>query len=112
MCASVFLATSFVFMWQEKENDKKEVMKVQNLETGEVGGEIESIAHRSILETTEVHFGRRPDLKSILMESNKKGSDTGVLVSGPRKMRHEVAKICSSSKLAKNLHLETMSFNW
>ncbi|KAJ9539629.1 hypothetical protein OSB04_026135 [Centaurea solstitialis] len=102
----------FVFLWQKKENDKKEGMKVQNLEVDEVGGEIESVAHRSILETMEVHFGRRPDLKSILMESNKKGSETGVLVSGPRKMRHQVAKICSSSKLANNLHMEAMSFNW
>ncbi|XP_024977285.1 ferric reduction oxidase 4-like [Cynara cardunculus var. scolymus] len=113
VCGSVFLATSFVFLWQKKENNKKEGMKVQNLEGDhEVGEEIESVAHRSVLETTEVHFSRRPDLKSILMEKNKKGSATGVLVSGPRNMRHEVAKICSSPNQAKNLHLEAMSFNW
>ena len=43
--------------------------------------------------------------------SECKGSDIGVLVCGPRKMRHEVAKICSSG-LADKLHLESISFNW
>ncbi|KAJ0487794.1 putative ferric-chelate reductase (NADH) [Helianthus annuus] len=91
-------------------NDKKETMKVQNLELGETG-EIESCADLSVVETTSIHFGHRPDLKKILMENNKKSSDVGVVVCGPRKMRHEVAKICSS-KQANNLHLESMSFNW
>lgn len=40
-----------------------------------------------------------------------KGTDVGVLVCGPRKMRHEVAKICSSG-LADNLHFESISFSW
>ncbi|KAJ0705536.1 putative ferric-chelate reductase (NADH) [Helianthus annuus] len=110
VCASVFLATSFVFFWRKKENDKKETMKVQNLELGETG-EIESCADLSVVETTSIHFGHRPDLKKILTENNKKRSDVGVVVCGPRKMRHEVAKICSS-KQANNLHLESMSFNW
>lgn len=48
-------------------------------------------------------------IAEILTES--KGSDIGVLVCGPRKMRHEVAKICSS-RLADKLHLESISFNW
>ncbi|MFS8013626.1 putative ferric-chelate reductase (NADH) [Helianthus anomalus] len=110
VCASVFLATSFVFFWRKKENDKKETMKVQNFELGETG-EIESYADLSVVETTLIHFGHRPDLKKILTENNKKSSDVGVVVCGPRKMRHEVAKICSS-KQANNLHLESMSFNW
>ncbi|KAJ9539627.1 hypothetical protein OSB04_026133 [Centaurea solstitialis] len=108
VCVSVFLATSF-------ENGKREGMKVKNVEIDdEVEGEIESFAHdKSVLESiTEVHFGHRPDLERILMEYNKKGSDTGVLVSGPSRLRNEVAKICSPSKVAKNLHLEAMSFSW
>lgn len=40
-----------------------------------------------------------------------KGSDVGVFVCGPQKMRHEVAKICASG-LADNLHFESISFNW
>lgn len=43
--------------------------------------------------------------------SECKGSDIGVLVSGPRTLRHEVAKICSSG-LVENVHFEAMSFNW
>ena len=48
-------------------------------------------------------------IAEILFES--KASDVGVLVCGPRKMRHEVAKICASG-LAENLHFESISFNW
>lgn len=40
-----------------------------------------------------------------------KGSDVGVVVSGPKSMRHEVAKICASG-LAKNLSFESISFSW
>ena len=41
----------------------------------------------------------------------QKESSVGVLVCGPKKMRHEVANICSSG-LASNLHFESMSFSW
>ncbi|GLT78047.1 hypothetical protein SLA2020_495940 [Shorea laevis] len=71
--------------------------------------ELESLPHQSLVQATKVHFGARPDLKKILLGCE--GSDVGVLVCGPRKMRHEVAKICSSG-LAENLHLESISFNW
>ncbi|KAK7245412.1 hypothetical protein RIF29_40257 [Crotalaria pallida] len=40
-----------------------------------------------------------------------KGEDVGVLVSGPRNLRHEVARICASG-LAENLHFEFISFSW
>lgn len=46
----------------------------------------------------------------ILFEAEG-SEDVGVMVCGPRKMRHEVANICSSG-LAKNLHFEAISFNW
>lgn len=74
--------------------------------------ELESFPHHHeslIAQATQVHYGTRPDLKKILLET--KGSDIGVLVCGPRTMRHEVAKVCSSS-LAHNLHFESISFNW
>lgn len=48
-------------------------------------------------------------LAEILFEC--KGSSVGVLVSGPKKMRHEVATICSSG-LAENMHFESISFSW
>lgn len=37
--------------------------------------------------------------------------NTGVMASGPRRLRHEVARICSSG-LANNLHFESISFSW
>jgi hypothetical protein len=40
-----------------------------------------------------------------------KGSSVGVLVSGPKQMRQEVASICSSG-LVENLHFESISFTW
>lgn len=48
-------------------------------------------------------------LTEILLEC--KGDSVGVLVSGPRKMRQEVAAICSSS-LEANLYFESISFSW
>ena len=40
-----------------------------------------------------------------------KGSSVGVMVCGPKNMRHEIATICSSG-LADNLHFESISFSW
>lgn len=48
-------------------------------------------------------------LAEILLEC--KGSSIGVLVSGPKKKRQEVAAICSSG-LANNLHFDSISFSW
>ncbi|KAJ0875551.1 putative ferric-chelate reductase (NADH) [Helianthus annuus] len=84
-------------------------LKVQNLELDETG-EIESCADLSVVETTSIHFGHRPGLKNTDGEQQGK-LRCGSCSFGPRKMRHEVAKICSS-KQANNLHLESMSFNW
>ncbi|CAN1157334.1 Probable ferric reduction oxidase 1 [Linum perenne] len=59
--------------------------------------------------TTNVHYGKRPDLKRILFDC--KGESIGVLASGPKKMRQDVAQICSCG-LVKNLHFESISFSW
>jgi ferric-chelate reductase len=48
-------------------------------------------------------------LAEILLECE--GSSIGVLVSGPKQMRQEVAEICSSG-LANNLHFDSISFSW
>ncbi|XP_059627466.1 ferric reduction oxidase 2-like [Cornus florida] len=71
--------------------------------------ELESLPHQSFIQATKVHFGERPNLKKMLLE--REGSSIGVLVSGPWKMRQEVAAICSSG-LANNLHFESISFSW
>nr|POE51174.1 ferric reduction oxidase 4 [Quercus suber] len=119
VCICIFIASSAIFLWCKKQN-AMEVKPNLNLEvptpTTSPGShfhvadrELESLPHQSLVQATKVHFGSRPDLKEILSEC--KGSDIGVLVCGPRKMRHEVAKICSSG-LADKLHLESISFNW
>ncbi|KAG5617109.1 hypothetical protein H5410_016933 [Solanum commersonii] len=119
-CASIFIGTSVIFMWQKRENEI-EGRQVQNVEiptnptnspAANLCGterELESLPHQSIVQATKVHYGARPDLKRILFDV--KASDVGVVVCGPKSMRHEVAKICASG-LAKNLHFESISFNW
>ncbi|KAL4595076.1 hypothetical protein ACB092_12G065800 [Castanea dentata] len=119
VCISIFIASSAIFLWCKKQN-AMEVKPILNLEvptpTTSAGShfhvgdrELESLPHQSLVQATKVHFGSRPDLKKILPRCE--GSDIGVLVCGPRTMRHEVAKICSSG-LADNLHFESISFNW
>ncbi|KAK9279733.1 hypothetical protein L1049_013415 [Liquidambar formosana] len=71
--------------------------------------ELESLPHQSLVQSTKVHYGERPDLKRMIFEC--KGSSVGVLVCGPKTMRLEVATICPSG-LADNLHFESMSFSW
>ncbi|KAH6804580.1 ferric reduction oxidase 5 [Perilla frutescens var. frutescens] len=119
VCASIFVATSVVFLWQKREisSETKQIMNVE-LPTptmspsswlSPLDREVESLPQQSLVQSTKVHYGTRPDLKRILFEC--KGSDVGVLVSGPKSMRHEVANICASG-LAKNLQFESMSFDW
>ncbi|PON58180.1 Cytochrome b245, heavy chain [Parasponia andersonii] len=71
--------------------------------------ELESLPHQSLVRATTVRHGTRPDLKKILMV--RQSSSAGVLVSGPRTMRQEVAAICSSGS-ANNLHFQSSSFSW
>ncbi|XP_065869392.1 ferric reduction oxidase 4-like [Euphorbia lathyris] len=110
-CACVVIVCSGVLLWRKMQNEKASVQQVQNLEmeTPKSIEEVESFPRQLLVEATKVHFGARPDLKRILFEC--KGTDVGVLACGPRSMRHEVAKICSSG-LADNLHFESISFNW
>ncbi|KZV27564.1 ferric reduction oxidase 4 [Dorcoceras hygrometricum] len=119
VCACIFASASVVFLWQ-KRKISAERKQIQNFDfvtpttspgSWLCGGdrELESLPHQSLVESTKVHFGARPDLKRILLEC--KESDIGVLVSGPKSMRHEVAKIFASGS-AKNLHFESISFSW
>ncbi|KAK6155666.1 hypothetical protein DH2020_009914 [Rehmannia glutinosa] len=119
VCASVFVATSAVFLWQ-KRKISAEGKQIQNVDMATPtmspsswlcgsDRELESLPHQSLVQSTNVHFGSRPDLRRILFDC--KESDVGVLVCGPKSLRHEVAKICASG-LAKNLHFESISFNW
>ncbi|KAL4595077.1 hypothetical protein ACB092_12G065800 [Castanea dentata] len=119
VCTCIFIASSAIFLWCKKQY-AKEYERILNLEAPTpptspwsqfyvADRELESLPHQSLVQATKVHFGAKPDLKEILPRCE--GSDIGVLVCGPRTMRHEVAKICSSG-LADNLHFESISFNW
>ncbi|KAF2596239.1 hypothetical protein F2Q68_00012376 [Brassica cretica] len=123
-CVCIFISSSAVFLWRKKvnkEGDKESKKQVQSVDfqtpTSSPGSwfcshdrELESVPYQSIVQATSVHFGSKPNLKKILFEAEG-SEDVGVMVCGPRKMRHEVARICSSG-LAKNLHFEAISFNW
>ncbi|KAK8686586.1 hypothetical protein V6N13_125610 [Hibiscus sabdariffa] len=121
VCVCVFIVSSAVFLWCKKQNTR-EGNQIQNNEiatpttsdgapmpwfSGADDRELESIPHQCFVQATRVHFGSRPDFKKILFDL--KESDVGVLACGPRKMRHDVAKICASG-LAPNLHFESISF--
>lgn len=120
ICGSIALTANVAVVLNKKDN-VKDAMQIQNIEGSSppmaspnswfynADRELESLPQHSLLQSTKVHFGERPDLKRMLFEC--KGSSVGALVCGPKKMRHEVANICSSG-LADNLHFESISFSW
>ncbi|KAI3681791.1 hypothetical protein L6452_36596 [Arctium lappa] len=118
ICVSIIITCGAGFWWNKNKN-AMESKQIQNMEGATPAGspsllfnmdrELESLPQQSIFQSTNVHFGERPDLKRMLFE--QKESSVGVLVCGPKKMRHEVANICSSG-LASNLHFESISFSW
>lgn len=118
MCVSIAATASAAVLWNKKRN-AMEAKQIGNVEgptpTTSPGSwynadrELESLPHQSLAEAISVHYGKRPDLKRILFDCE--GSSVGVLACGPKKMRHEVATICSSG-LADNLSFESISFSW
>ncbi|WOG88602.1 hypothetical protein DCAR_0207837 [Daucus carota subsp. sativus] len=112
---SIAMTASGAFLWNKRNCDITERKQVQNMEgTPDSGSyttdrELESLPQQWLAQSTSLHYGERPDLKRYLFE--RKEASVGVLVCGPKKMRHEVADICSSG-LAQNLHFESISFSW
>ncbi|KAL8192349.1 hypothetical protein R6Q57_027534 [Mikania cordata] len=119
ICVSIMVTCCVGFWWNKKRNamDSKQIQSMEvvtpitspNSWFYNADRELESVPQQSLFQSTNVHFGKRPDIKRILFE--QKESSVGVLVCGPKKMRHEVANICSSG-LASNLHFESISFSW
>ncbi|XP_022724254.1 ferric reduction oxidase 4-like [Durio zibethinus] len=119
VCVCIFIVSSVIFLWRKKQiaREGKPILnkEIPTPTTTTSPGtwfscadiELISLPTQSLAQATKVHFGSRPDLKKILFEL--KESNVGVLACGPRKMRHEVAKICASG-LADNLHFESISF--
>ncbi|KAL2550505.1 Ferric reduction oxidase 2 [Forsythia ovata] len=114
LCMSMVIIATLAFIWNKKRN-ANESRQIQSADTPtptaspgpelcsyDVDRELEGLPHYSFSRVTTVHHGERPNLKKILME--RKESNVGVLVSGPKEMRREVATICSSG-FAKHLHL-------
>ncbi|WCJ22771.1 ferric reduction oxidase 2 [Euphorbia peplus] len=105
ICVSIVTTASAAFLYNKKQNDR-EATHLQDIDP--LGGDKESGSPLP-LEPTNVHYGERPNLKRMLLECN--GSSVGVLVCGSKKMRHDVAAICSSAS-TDNLHFESISFSW
>lgn len=119
ICICIAMTASSAVLWNKKQNARDD-KQIQNVEGSTPAGspqswlykadrELESVPHQTLFQAINVHYGGRPDLKKILFEC--KGSSVGVLASGPKMMRHEIANICSSG-LADNLHFESISFTW
>ncbi|KAL2511346.1 Ferric reduction oxidase 2 [Abeliophyllum distichum] len=119
ICICIIITATTAFLWNKSKN-AKESKQIQNMEGAtptaspnswiyNADRELESLPQQAFLQTVNVHYSERPDLKRILFE--RKESSVGVLACGPKKMRHEVANICSSG-LAANLHFESISFSW
>ncbi|KAL2330261.1 hypothetical protein Fmac_017842 [Flemingia macrophylla] len=111
ICVSIVLAASAAVLWNKKHHDieAKQIQVLEGSSIDERDKELESLPHQSIVQATTVHYGVRPDLRRLLFEI--KGPSVGVFVSGPKKMKQEVASICSSD-LSENLYFESFSFNW
>ncbi|KAK6155664.1 hypothetical protein DH2020_009912 [Rehmannia glutinosa] len=127
LCVSVVIVATLAFVGNRKQNTRDK-RQIQSTDTASPMAspvpeswerELENVPHWSFKQVTTVHYGERPNLKSddvcvydaeILSECEE--SNVGVLVSGPKKMRQDVAAICSSSGSANTLHYESFSFNW
>ncbi|KAG2279099.1 hypothetical protein Bca52824_061654 [Brassica carinata] len=117
LCVSIMMTSSAAVLWNKKKYKVEGSKQVENVDVPSptsspsswTDREIESTPQESLVQCTNLHFGERPDLKKILLDT--KGSSVGVMVCGPKKMRQEVANICSSG-LAENLHFESISFSW
>ncbi|KAM7261185.1 hypothetical protein ACFE04_026660 [Oxalis oulophora] len=114
ICISIVVTSTAAMIWNRKQIDKQKI-QIQNSTSSSSQAsplpniELESSPQQSLIEGTNIHYGQRPDLKKIILGCE--GSSIGVLVSGPRTLRHEVASICSIG-LEKNLHFESISFSW
>ncbi|KAL8514323.1 hypothetical protein ACS0TY_013440 [Phlomoides rotata] len=111
ICSSIVLAASSAFLWNKKQNAKEVEESVTSRSTSNLSFdqdhdvEMESLPLQSI----NVNYGQRPNFNRIFMEI--KESSVGTLVSGTKKMRQEVAAICSFGQ-ADNLEFESISFTW
>ncbi|KAM3308249.1 hypothetical protein P3S67_009993 [Capsicum chacoense] len=121
LCVSIAITASAAFV-RNKKQYFKEMVQIQNngmttqrtspgpdswLENADI--ELENLPFQTFNRATKKHYGERPDLRKIVMACEE--PNVGVFVSGPRRMKQEIATICSSCE-ATNLHFESISFCW
>ncbi|KAJ4950051.1 hypothetical protein NE237_026883 [Protea cynaroides] len=118
LCICIAITGSVAFLWNKKQR-ALEVKQIQNEDAPtpkmtspyslsyNADCELESFPHQLLVDATKVHYGKRPNLKKILLECE--GSNVEVMAAGPKKLRQEVATICAFG-LAENLHFESISF--
>ncbi|KAL7583087.1 hypothetical protein Lser_V15G43873 [Lactuca serriola] len=122
ICTAISVTVSIAFLWNKRRN-LKEMGQIQMTDLPSPlaspglsswcyneDREMESLSYESLIgASTNVNYGERPDFKKILTECE--GSRIGVLVSGPKMMRDDVAAICSS-ELSKKIVFQSISFTW
>ncbi|EPS67849.1 hypothetical protein M569_06925 [Genlisea aurea] len=109
---SIMITATGAYLWNKKHNADEASRLQQSPDDGsathpDAAVETESLPLQSIMQSVAVHYGHRPDLKKKLQEMEE--SSVGVLVSGPKELRQDVAAICSS---VDNLHFKSISFTW
>ncbi|KVI07135.1 FAD-binding 8, partial [Cynara cardunculus var. scolymus] len=110
---SIATTATIAFLWNKKRNST-EMRQIQMTDAPtpttspgmsswsyNTDRELESLPSKTFIGSTKVNYGERPDFKR---------SSIGVLVSGPKKMRQDVAAICSSG-LSKSFQFESISFS-
>ncbi|GLT31214.1 hypothetical protein SLA2020_059660 [Shorea laevis] len=101
VCVSRAMSATAAVLWTKKQNGKATgSSETSPAEFHTAEREPESLPHQSLLQATQVHYGRKTKSQNI-----------GILVSGPTEMRQEVAGICASGEV-ENLHFGSISFSW
>ncbi|KAI3784018.1 hypothetical protein L1987_43109 [Smallanthus sonchifolius] len=120
ICMSIAITVIIAFLWNKKGNSTE--MRQIGVTDGptpmtspgtsswyyNADRELESLPNNFFAGCIKVNCGERADFKKILTEIE--GSNVGVLVSGPKKMRQDVAAICSSG-FSRKLQFESISFS-
>ncbi|CAA6669830.1 unnamed protein product [Spirodela intermedia] len=118
MCVSIAGVASAAFLWVRRASSSS-AAQIKNFDVPTPTSSPASLFYNAIESWKATHTrpsSRRPRctmekgrICRILLQFDN--MDSGVLVSGPREMRSDVARICSSG-LVNNLHFQSISFTW
>jgi hypothetical protein len=113
LCVSIAVTATAAFLCNKKQNDK-ELRQIQNMDVPtpitspgswfhNVDRELESLPHQSFVQTTKIHLGERPNLKSKLFISH-----SGYILQ-PQKNPH-IFKASTSMIFSQNFNLVIHDF--